>query len=237
MKGTSSVNKLVAIGTPAYNNQVGLQYTQSLLKTRDALHEEGISTAWLCYGNVAAVPRMRNRIAAEALSLGATDLVFIDSDIGWNPKYFLQLLSHDVGIVGAVMPTTDKRSEDGMKFPFRPLDGKLSMESNGLAKVEALPTAFLRIRHDALQRLSELAPQVYTAINEGQVAKVARLFNYDTLPYGPAGEPMHTGEDFSFCNFARENGEDIWLDPNIPLTHFKQQGLYGSLGNYLARNM
>lgn len=231
------MNKLVAIGTPAYNNQVGLQYVQSLLKTRDVLHDLGISTAWLCYGNVAAVPRMRNRIASEALSLGASDLVFIDSDIAWQPEYLMQLLKHDVGIVGAVMPTSDRRSEDGMKFPFRPLDGKLAMEDNGLAKAEALPTAFLRIRQDALTRLSALAPQVYTAINDGQLARVARLFDYATLPYGPEGQPMHTGEDFSFCQFAWDNGETVWVDPNIPLTHFKTQALYGSLGNAIARHM
>jgi hypothetical protein len=200
------------------------------------LQEEGMETMWFCHGNVAAVPRLRNRIVQEALDNGATDLVFIDGDINWDAKDLLRLLRHDADIVAAVMPTNSTRTVSGKTFPFRPLDGKVILRDN-LAEVEAVPTAFLRITAKALRDLSSKAEMVYMSTDHGGVMQAPVLFTYRQLPIGPEGKMMMTGEDFSFCHFARENGYRIYIDPYIGLGHMKSIVLTGTLMEWIDGGM
>jgi hypothetical protein len=216
----------VAIGTPAYANRVSTPYVRSLINAMQALVSLGMQVTWLCHGNVAAVPRIRNRIVAEAIQHEVDDLVFIDSDIGYEPQTLVRLLTHDVPIVGGVMPTPTE--EFGQKkFPFRPLGnvGHLVLE-NGLAKVAGLPTAFLRIRGDALREMATRAPTVWT---KGVDHPVPLLFDYTLQPIGPGGSMVHAGEDFSFCIWAMEQGWYIHLDPYLRLWHLKDVLVGGAM--------
>jgi GT2 family glycosyltransferase len=200
------------------------------------LQEEGMDTMWFCHGNVAAVPRLRNRIVREAIDHDATDLVFIDSDINWNAQDLKRLLEHDVDIVAGVMPTNSTRTVSGKTFPFRPLNGKVILRDN-LIEVEAVPTAFLRIRGNALRDLADKSEQVYMAADNGGVMMAPALFKYATLPLGPDGQLMMTGEDFSFCHFAREHGYKIYADPSIRLGHMKSIVLTGTLKEWIEGGM
>jgi hypothetical protein len=200
------------------------------------LQGEGMDTMWFCHGNVAAVPRLRNRIVQEAIDNGATDLVFIDSDISWDAEDLKRLLSHDVDIVAGVMPTNSNRTVSGKTFPFRPLDGKVILRDN-LIEVEAVPTAFLRISGDALRHLASKSQQVYMSADNGGVMMAPALFNYATLPIGPDGKLMMAGEDFSFCHFAREWGCKIYVDPHVRLGHMKSIVLTGTLAEWIEGGM
>lgn len=231
------MTRSVAIGTPSYANVVSTTYVASLIRSMSLLQEEGIDTMWFCHGNVAAVPRLRNRIVQEAIENEATDLVFIDSDINWQPEDLLKLLKHDVDIVAAVMPTNSSKTISGKTFPFRPLDGKLRVNDAGLAEVEAVPTAFLRISGAALRKLAAVVPTVYMSADHGAVMKAPVMFNYNILPLGPDNQPMLTGEDFGFCHLARSQSIPIYIDTTIVLGHMKDIVLTGSVEQWIEGGM
>jgi hypothetical protein len=175
---------------------------------------------------------MRNRIAFEAIEEGASDLVFIDADIAWEPATLLRLLSYDAPIVGGIMPTTTEEFGK-VKYPFRALTpNHLRLEEDGLVEVQGLPTAFLRIRRDALIDLASKAPK---ASMSGYDKLVPVLFDYSLRPYGQDGSLTHAGEDFHFCEVARENGYRIMLDPYLRLLHMKDVMLEGALADGLTR--
>jgi hypothetical protein len=225
--------RIVAICTPAYAGTVMTVYATSLMRTRDALHELGIGSVWLSHANVAAVPRVRNRQVAEALLLGATDVFFIDGDIGWQVGDFMRVLDADPAIVGAVMPTTAEGG--GVQYPLQPLDsGRFKVGFNGLAEVKALPTAFMRLRlAGGRENIGDLLKIVDWTQVVGFKEGVPLLFDY-TVQQGQRG-PTHTGEDFSFCALARRYDYRIWCDPNVVLEHVKLTNLRGSLGDFLIQ--
>lgn len=231
------MKRSVAIGTPAYANVVSTTYVASLIQSMALLQEEGFDTMWFCHGNVAAVPRLRNRIVQEAMENEATDLVFIDGDINWKPEDLLKLLRHEVDIVAAVMPTNSSKTISGKTFPFRPLNGKLSVNDAGLAEVEAVPTAFLRISGEALRKLSGVVPNVYISADHGGVMKAPAMFDYKILPIGPDNQLMMSGEDFSFCHLARSQSIPIYIDVTISLGHMKDIVLSGSVEQWIEGGM
>lgn len=222
----------VAIGTPAYSNHVTTPYVRALLKSMNTIAQAGHSVSWLCHGNVAAVPRIRNRIVQEALDLEVTDLVFIDGDIAWGDDMLVRLLAWDTPIVGAVMPTTTS-TFGKKKYPFRSLTQGYLQVQDGLVEVEGLPTAFLRIRRDALKVLADAVDKVVIGSNEEQMV-VPRLFDYSVQPFHEGRTNTHAGEDFTFCVLARNYGFKVMLDPYIKLGHMKDVIVEGALADELA---
>jgi hypothetical protein len=44
-------------------------------------------------------------------------------------------------------------------------------------------------------------------------------------------EEGYIGEDFLFCDRAREHGFEVWVDPSITLGHMGIQEYVGNFGN------
>lgn len=222
----------IAVCTPAYANLVGTDYVRSLLGSLADVHAASHELLWLAHGNVAAVPRVRNRMVEEALRAEADVVMFIDSDLSFDGLDMVRIaeLAHSFrAIVGAVMPTPD--GDGGKKYPFRPLTDGLDVSAkSGLAEVEAIPTAFMAISAHVLQGMSRELPTVYT---EG-LGATSLWFDYGLLPGGPGGTDIHAGEDFWFCTTARRLGYQIFVDPHVELGHVKYQMLTGALAETLV---
>ena len=93
----------VMIATPT-RESVHAGYVTSLVPTVRALDREGISNAVRLAPNTTMVSVGRSALAAEFLALGAERLVFVDSDMEWQPATFLRLIGHEVDVVGAACP-------------------------------------------------------------------------------------------------------------------------------------
>lgn len=222
----------IAVCTPAYANLVGTDYVRSLLGSLAHVKAAGHELLWLSHGNVAAVPRIRNRMVEEALRAEADVVMFVDADLDFDGGDLVRLaeLAHSFrAIVGAVMPTPDGDGE--VKYPFRPLNGGLDVSAKtGLAEVSAIPTAFMAISAHVLQRMTPTLPTVWM----DDLGATGVWFDYGILPYGQGNVPVHVGEDFYFCHHARKAGFQIFVDPHVELGHVKYQMLVGSLAETLV---
>jgi glycosyltransferase involved in cell wall biosynthesis len=128
----------------------------------------------------------RNNAVARAQELGADYLLFLDSDMVFPRSTLLRLLAHGRDIVGATyLRRTPPFAILGARLAEAPLGN-----SPGLAEMQHLPTGCLLIR--------------------------MKVFEAMTRPYFRFRHDETTGdvigEDYDFCDRARQLGYRIWCD-------------------------
>jgi len=177
------------IATPSYDEWLSMEYVSSLLETGIRLTQAGIGCYHaICPGNP-FLDMARNDLVEKFLSTDATDLLFIDADVGWDAKAITRVLSHKQEVVGSLVPKRDPENES--KYHQKAMTGVIQ---DGLFQTLEIPTAFLRIKRSAFNKLSK--------------------------PYFKIGSnPGDFGEDIYFCRRWVETGNYLWIDSDINFTH------------------
>jgi len=131
------------------------------------------------------VAQARNNGVELARGFGADYIFFLDSDMMFPSTALFRLLLHKKDIVGA---TYTKRVA-----PFEILGTKLAEQpavlSGDLLEMQRIPTGCLLIKMDVFEKLSK------------------PYFRFDVDAQGAI-----VGEDYVFCDRAREAGFRIWCD-------------------------
>lgn len=96
-------NKLF-IATPMYGGMANGLYVKSCLDLQGMMSQYGVETRFSFLFNESLITRARNYLVDEFLRSGFTHLLFIDSDIDFNPQDVLALLALDKDIIGAPYP-------------------------------------------------------------------------------------------------------------------------------------
>ena len=213
----------VVIGTPTLDGTVHVAYMQSLLETQKLLMaaQRKLSMHFILQDSL--IMRARNQIVAEFLAGDADDLIMIDSDIGWAAEDLLRLLSHATPVVAGVY---QRKSEAKLDFTVKFPDGRVTHDKRtGLMKAERVGTGFLRLRRDALELMvSKYGNLLYRAAN-GQMLHC--LFDTSLV------EGSFRGEDYTFCDRWRAIGGEVWVDPDIRLSHIGSKAFNKSLWDAL----
>jgi len=120
------VKRKVAIAMPAHEHMM-VETTHALLNMygRFCLGyvAKGVADACLITINGTLLPDMRNRLVEQAISMSATHILWVDSDMRFPATALERLLAHDVPVVGVnysrrkrpCMPTA-AREVDGEKY-------------------------------------------------------------------------------------------------------------------------
>ena len=217
----------VMIATPTHNESTIAPFTQSLITSIFTLQKYGITAGWQYTSNCGLIGWARNELATCFLTEGAaTHLVFIDSDIEWQPDDLLRLLSHDVDIaVGAYAYRGVRDGSSAYCEPNRAPDGKVIRDPRtGLIEICAAGAGFLSIRRQALMKIMAAYPE--EKINDPHSTLPASIqrwqFNFFPTIVDQHGRML--GEDVSFFARWRNIGGKVWLDPSIRLRHHGMHG-------------
>lgn len=98
-------NPHLYILTPVYGGLVHLNYMTCLMTTKDLFTKLGCKLSIEFCKNDSLVSRARNNLIAKAMHCeSTTHILFIDSDITWNPFDVFRLMMDDKGLVGGVYP-------------------------------------------------------------------------------------------------------------------------------------
>lgn len=197
----------VFIATPTYDEWVSMEYTSSLLETGIRLEQAGIGVYHAIAPGNPFLDLSRNSLVDKFLASDADDLLFIDADVGWDPKIVTRVLSYPQEVVGGLVP---KRNQDlDGDFHMNALSGRMSPE--GLFEAKEIPTAFLRIKRTAFNKLQK--------------------------PYFRIGSnPKDFGEDIYFCRRWCETGESMWIDSDITFTHRGGRAWKGNFYDHCIEN-
>jgi hypothetical protein len=220
----------VLIGTPSYDGTLDVWYVNSLVGTVRESEDRGIRIDPIYMSYDALVQRARNDLVALAIQGGYDDLIFIDGDIEWDPKWIFQLLKYKQDVVGGTYRKKVDEVEDyvikawvhddkGTIFPME------TDTRTGLVKVAGLGTGFMKLSRKALEYLWEGAePYVdHKGKNSRMVFDIA--IQNGTL----------VSEDILMCQKLIKGGFDIWLDPRMCCNHTGPKKFEGNFVGWLER--
>lgn len=168
----------------------------------------------------------RSAMLRKAMDLEPDVVVFIDYDLSWGEKDLLKLIETPGDVVGGTYRfKTDKVEYMGTVYcgqNDRPL-----VREDGCIKADKLPAGFLKITREGLETFARAHPHLLY----GSVFRPSLdLFNHGVH------EGVWWGEDYAFCRNWQACGGDVWLIPDLDLTHHSKTTAYpGNFHEHLLR--
>lgn len=219
--------KSLFIALPAYDFKVSLKLAVSLAKFSRASAEHGIDIQIGSICGCSVVSRARNLLAKDMLESKCDYLLFIDSDINFEPDDIFRLMAWGTdpkkGIVAAV-PRTRNESKVYIATLDYDENGDLTMNGMGLVRAKRVATAFMLVRREVFETLEKEHPE-WAYYDSKTDRTLSCMFDFELSEEG------YIGEDFLFCDRVRSHGFEVWIDPTITLGHMGVQEYVGNYGN------
>lgn len=173
------------LATPMFGGQCFGTYTRSVMDLAVLMSHWGVGLQFYALFNESLIPRARNYCVDEFLRSDCTHMIFIDADIGFEPRDIMAMLAlmsddsqYDV-MAGCyakktiswekVKAAVDKGLADDNPqnlskytgdFVFNPLPGSDSIKINEPVEVLEAGTGFMMIRRSAFGRVSSARPDL-----------------------------------------------------------------------------
>ena len=194
-------------------------YVQALVDTTRVLNEKGISYQLLTKSG-SFVPSTRELTATDTFSHNwetreiasgkytYNKIIWIDSDIEWTPEDFLKLYYSDLDIISGLYQTNP--------------NGTVAVN---LTDPLGRPTLVNKV-HFLLWDVPVEVGGVgfgFVAMKSGVFEKMNRpWFKIREVKWDDVDFKVNMGEDYSWCEGAKEAGFKIWVDPLVKLKHHKE---------------
>lgn len=163
----------------------------------------------------------RATMLRKALDIKADVIVFIDHDVSWKPQDLIKLIQAEGDVVAGLYRFKKDGPEHYMGVLDDNADGSVKLRGDGCIKATLVPAGFLKVTRNAVNRFMQAYPHlVYGEASSPSVD----LFNHG------AHKGAWWGEDYSFCRNWTDAGGDIWIVPDVSLTHHSADKDYP--GNY-----
>jgi len=242
----------IFVCTPMYGGQCAGLYTKSVLDLQTLFQAYGVESRFSFLFNESLITRARNYLVDEFLrNEQFTHLLFIDSDIGFDPQDVLALIALDKDIIGGPYPKKSinwKNVQEAMSKPditpeeiqkvtgdyvFNPVPGTTKFSVHEPLEVMEIGTGFMLIKRNVFLKFKEEYPHLeYKPDHAGQQnfdgSRTIHAY-FDTV-IDPVSH-RYLSEDYMFCQYWRAIGGSIWLCPWMKTTHI---GTYGFEGNMEA---
>jgi hypothetical protein len=210
---------------PSYTGHIWIPTMTSLFYGLWGLEDTRIELCPILFD--AQIAMTRSQAAMLFLNSAATDLVMCDWDMVFPAEALARLISHPVDVVGCDYPRRREPICYSTRFLRNGKGWDLSVDDNGLIKVEAVPSGLLRISRHAITQVVEAYPDLYYIDELMPGHKGCALFS------NLIENSRSWGEDISFCRRWRKIGGEVYLDPEIQVSHWGQKQFQGDYGHWL----
>lgn len=163
----------------------------------------------------------RATMLRKALDVKADIIVFIDHDLSWKPSDLLKLIETEGDVVAGLYRFKYEDKVEYMGVLDDNADGTVKLRDDGAIKGDRVPAGFLKVTRNAVNKFMKAYPDlVYGEACNPSVD----LFNHG------AHKGAWWGEDFAFSRNWIDCGGEIWIVPDLDLTHHSKDADYP--GNY-----
>lgn len=198
---------------PCYGGMLSEATFMSFIKWSNTARQLDINWTIETMTNESLISRGRNTLAAKFLSQQeSTHLMFVDSDIGWEPWQLLLLIDRDVDVVAGLYPLKTLP----VNWVVNGIDGGYEDET-GLTEVARAGTGFMLIKRDVFNKLKH-HKNVHQYNNDLGLGTEIDQFMY-TFFDTSVRDNRYFSEDWSFCANYRDLGGKIYVDKRVLLNH------------------
>lgn len=209
----------VFFATPCYGGMLTDQYFLSMFKMSQTFMQYGINFRITTLRNESLITRARNILTAMFLDSDCTHLMFIDSDIEFQPEDMLRALAYDKPIMAGAYPKKALPVQYAINFKFIDPETRQIRVENGAVEVLDASTGFFLIKRETIEKMIKAHPELHYR-NDSNIDP--RLNKYCYALFDTILDPddnRYLSEDYTFCRRWQKLGGEIWLDPNTKLNH------------------
>jgi hypothetical protein len=249
----------VFVATPMYGGMAHGLYIKSSLNLQTTMSKYGIETKFSFLFNESLITRARNYLVDEFLRSDFTHLLFIDSDIHYNPQDVIAMLALDKDVIGGPYPKKSinwgnvaqaARNHPNMEpkeletlvgeYVFNVVKGTKQFQVTDPLEVLEIGTGFMMVKREVFDKMKDSYPMIhYKPDHVGQAnfdgTRYIHAF-FDTVidskdSITGGGSDRYLSEDYMFCQMWRKIDGQIWLCPWMKTQHI---GTYAFTGNMPA---
>ena len=167
------------VATPMYGGQCHGMYMKAALDLQGLCFQYGINLKFSFLFNESLITRARNYLVDEFLRSDSTHLLFIDSDIHFDPNDVIALLALDKDIIGAPYPkkainwkniqramiknpTINPAELDNLvgDYVFNPVPGTTQFKVTEPLEVMEIGTGFMMVKREVFTKFKEAYPKL-----------------------------------------------------------------------------
>ena len=238
----------IFVATPMYGGMCHGVYAQSMLSTPSTLSNNDIECVFSFMFNESLIQRARNGLANMFLKTDCTHLMFIDSDIRYNPEDIVHMVRAEKEVICGIYPkkeinwesvktamdngiTKDNLKHHTGSFVVNLIDyaPEVTVPMNEPIEIWNGGTGFMLIKREVLEQLQTTVKSYVNDVHDlGGELKRDRIFEYFPV-FIEEGTERLLSEDYGFCKMARDAGIKIWAGPWIKLAHMGSYLFEGQL--------
>lgn len=244
------------LAAPMYGGQCAGMFTKSVADLTAFCTSHGIEMRSYFLFNESLITRARNYCVDEFMRSNCTHMMFIDSDIGFDPKDVLGMLAlqgddTEYDVLAGPYPkkciswekiklAVDKGIADEDPnvleryvgdYVFNPKGGGGSIRIDVPVEVSEVGTGFMMTRRSAFEKFAEAYPQY--SYKPDHVRTEAFDGSREIMQYFQAeidpDSKRYLSEDYWFCRKLQDIGLKIWYCPWMKLQHVGSYIFGGSL--------
>jgi glycosyltransferase involved in cell wall biosynthesis len=170
------------------------------------------------------ISHARSTMLRKALDAKADAVVFIDHDLSWRPQDLVTLIQTN-GDVVAGLYRFKKAEEEYMGVVRCSADGRpLVRPEDGAILADKVPAGFLKVTKEAVDRFMKAYPELTYGL---AWSPSTDLFNHG------AHQGVWYGEDYAFSRRWRDCGGEIFVVPDLDLTHHGREPYPGNFHRFM----
>ena len=180
----------------------------------------------------------RNILTAKFLQREEDYLLFIDSDLEFEPECVLKMLITEKDVI--CTPYRVKTNEpDSVKYTVSIQDPKnVKIFQGGLVEIDNGPAGMMLIKRTVFEKMIKDYPdkEIKVNTNEDTFPNDLRVYNFWDSNFK---DGVWKGEDIYFCDLARQSGFKVYANLDSTLTHhgsFGYKGKYGDVFKMKQKN-
>ena len=248
------------IATPMYGGQCAGMFAKSTADLAAMCAQYQIPLQFYYLFNESLITRARNYCCDEFMRSGAEHLLFIDSDIGFNPQDVIAMMAlqtleeEKYDIIGGPYPkkciswekikhavdkgVADKDPNVLEKFVgdyvFNPKNGQQSIPLGEPCEVLEIGTGFMMVSKKAMNKFYETYKDRYMYkpdhVRTEHFDGSREIMMFFQAEVDPVSK-RYLSEDYWFCQKAHEAGIKTWFCPWMQLQHVGSYIFGGSLAD------
>jgi hypothetical protein len=247
------------VATPMYGGACAGMFARSVADLSALCTHYGIGLQFYFLFNESLITRARNYCCDEFMRSDATHLMFIDSDIGFNPHDVLALLAlsikegNEYDVIGGPYPkkciswekiklAVDKGIADKDPnvlenfvgdYVFNPKAGQQAIAIGEPCEVLEIGTGFMMTRKATLQKFADAFPQYLYKPDHVRTEAFdgsREIMQFFQAEIDPKSK-RYLSEDYWFCQKIQELGMKTWFCPWMKMQHVGTYIFGGSLAD------